>query len=116
MQVETQKSVGVCVLDRINLGQRWQLRLGARDDDDRQTLENRAASRTTRQTKTRVSPQLGLVYQAGATLALYATHGENFQPLSADAQTDLRAVLADEARVRAFHAALPAFDAGMPVD
>ena len=86
-RVETQRSVGLFVQDQINLGERWQLRLGARYDDYRQTLEDRAASRTTQQNETRLSPQLGLVYQAGPTLALYATFGENFRPLSGgDAQ------------------------------
>jgi iron complex outermembrane receptor protein len=85
--VETQKSVGVFAQDQINLSDRLQLRLGARFDDYRQTLEDRAASRVSQQKESRVSPQLGLVYQAGDALALYATYGENFRPLSgADAQ------------------------------
>lgn len=81
-RLETQRSVGVFLQDQINLGDRWQLRLGARHDDYRQTLEDRTANRTTRQNETRVSPQLGLVYQAGPALAFYATVGENFRPLS----------------------------------
>ena len=86
-RVETQKSVGVFAQDQINLSERLQLRLGARFDDYRQTLEDRAASRVSTQKKTRVSPQLGVVYRAGDALSLYATYGENFRPLSgADAQ------------------------------
>ena len=85
--VETQKSVGVFAQDQINLGERVQLRLGARFDDHEQTLTNRATSRVSTQKETRVSPQLGLVVQASPALSLYATYGENFRPLSgADAQ------------------------------
>ena len=86
-RLETQKSVGLFVQDQITLNARWQLRLGARYDDYTQTLEDRAANRVTRQKESRVSPQLGLVYQASPALSLYATYGENFRPLSgADAQ------------------------------
>ena len=86
-RVETQKSVGLFVQDQINLSQRLQLRLGARFDDYRQTLNDRAAGRVSTQKEPRLSPQLGLVYRAGDALSLYATYGENFRPLSgADAQ------------------------------
>lgn len=91
-RVETQRSVGLFAQDQINLGERVQLRVGARFDDFKQTQENRlvdpaAANRFVRQKDTRVSPQLGAVVQATDTLALYATYGENFRPLSgADAQ------------------------------
>ena len=86
-RVETQKSVGVFAQDQINLNAHLQLRLGARWDDYRQTLDDRAASRVSTQKETRVSPQLGFVFRAGDALSLYATYGENFRPLSgADAQ------------------------------
>ena len=86
-RVETQKSVGVFVQDQIKLSERLQLRLGARFDDYEQTLEDRAANRFSKQKETRVSPQLGVVFQAAEALSLYATYGQNFRPLSgADAQ------------------------------
>jgi iron complex outermembrane receptor protein len=86
-RVETQKSVGMFAQDQINLGERVQLRLGARFDDYEQTLRDRAANRTSTQNETRASPQIGLVYKAGEALAFYATYGENFRPLSgADAR------------------------------
>jgi iron complex outermembrane receptor protein len=86
-RVETQKSVGVFAQDQINLSERLQLRLGARFDDYRQTLLNRANNQTSSQKEARTSPQLGVVYRAGDALSLYATYGENFRPLSgADAQ------------------------------
>ncbi len=86
-RLETQQSVGVFVQDQINLTPKIQVRLGARFDDYSQTLEDRLANRTSEQKVNRVSPQLGLVFQAGETLSLYATYGENFRPLSgADAR------------------------------
>lgn len=86
-RVETQKSVGVFAQDQITLSERVQLRLGARFDDYRQTLQDRAASRVSTQKQTRISPQLGLVYRTRDALSLYATFGENFRPLSGvDAQ------------------------------
>jgi iron complex outermembrane receptor protein len=81
-RVETQKSIGLFVQDQIDLSDRVQLRLGARYDDYEQTLENRANGQVSRQATTRVSPQLGLVFQATGDLALYAVYGENFRPLS----------------------------------
>lgn len=86
-RVETQQSVGVFVQDQIDLGPRVQLRLGARFDDYRQTLEDRAANRVLEQDTRRTSPQLGVVFKAAETVSLYATYGENFRPLSGtDAQ------------------------------
>jgi iron complex outermembrane receptor protein len=86
-RVETQQSAGLFVQDQIDLGTRWQLRLGARFDDYEQTLEDRASGRVATQKTSRTSPQLGLVFRAGETVSLYATYGENFRPLSGtDAQ------------------------------
>jgi iron complex outermembrane receptor protein len=86
-RVEVQRSLGVFAQDQINLSERLQLRLGARFDHYRQTLEDRATSRVSTQKEARTSPQLGLVYRAADALSLYATYGENFRPLSgADAQ------------------------------
>lgn len=86
-RVETQQSVGVFVQDQINLTERLQLRAGARYDDYKQTLENRANGQVVTQKDTRVSPQMGVVFQATKALSVYATYGENFRPLSGvDAQ------------------------------
>lgn len=86
-RVETQQSVGVFVQDQISLTPAVQLRLGARYDDYSQTQNDRAASRVTQQSHTRVSPQLGVVYRAAPAVSLYASYGENFRPLTGvDAQ------------------------------
>jgi iron complex outermembrane recepter protein len=81
-RVETQQSVGVFVQDQINLTEQLQVRVGARFDDYKQTLNNRANGQVSTQKDTRVSPQLGVVFQASKTLSLYAAYGENFRPLS----------------------------------
>jgi iron complex outermembrane receptor protein len=81
-RVETQQSVGLFVQDQINLTDRVQLRIGARYDDYKQTLNNRANGQVLTQKDSRVSPQLGLVFRADPSLSLYATYGENFRPLS----------------------------------
>jgi iron complex outermembrane recepter protein len=86
-RLETQQSVGVFAQDQVMLSERLQLRFGARFDDYRQTLEDRTTRRSSKQTERRVSPQAGLVYQAGDALSLYASYGQNFRPLSGtDAQ------------------------------
>lgn len=86
-RLETQQSVGLYAQDQIDLSERWQVRLGARFDDYKQTLENRANSSVTTQKDNRVSPQLGVVYKAAQAVSLYASYGENFRPLSGtDAQ------------------------------
>ncbi len=86
-RVETQQSLGFYVQDQIDLSDRWQMRLGARFDDYKQTLENRANGQLFTQKENRTSPQLGVVYKAARALSLYTTYGENFRPLSGtDAQ------------------------------
>lgn len=86
-RLETQQSVGLYAQDQIDLSDRWQVRVGARFDDYKQTLENRANGQNFTQKDKRSSPQLGVVFKAAQTLSLYATYGENFRPLSGtDAQ------------------------------
>jgi iron complex outermembrane receptor protein len=81
-RVETQQSVGAFIQDQINLTEQVQVRVGARHDDYQQTLNNRANGQVTVQKESRISPQLGLVFQANKTLSLYSAYGENFRPLS----------------------------------
>ncbi len=81
-RLETQQSVGLFVQDQISLSNRLQVRIGARYDDYQQALENRATGQLLNQKDARVSPQLGAVLQTSPSLALYATYGENFRPLS----------------------------------
>ncbi|WP_096086241.1 TonB-dependent siderophore receptor [Agaribacterium haliotis] len=87
-QVETQKSNGIYLQDQISLSDKLDIRIGARYDDYSQTLKNRGnyfeneQSTTTKQTESRLSPQLGLVYALNPSFTLYSSYGENFRPLS----------------------------------
>ncbi len=81
-RLETQESIGVFVQDQISLTDKVDLRLGARYDDYRQKLNNRASATKTKQSETRVSPQLGVVYAVSDSVSVYAAYGENFRPLS----------------------------------
>ena len=81
-RLETQESRGIFLQDQISLTDRFEVRLGARFDDYEQTLEDRAARRTVRQTESRVEPQFGAVFNATDRLSWYAGYGRNFRPLS----------------------------------
>ena len=81
-RLETQESRGIFLQDQISLTDRFEVRLGARFDDSEQTLEDRAARRTVRQTESRVEPQFGAVFKATDRLSWYAGYGRNFRPLS----------------------------------
>lgn len=81
-RVEIQRSSGVFVQDHVRVHERFDVRLGLRYDDYRQTLVNRSNDGRTRQAASQTSPQLGLVYRTTDDLSLYAAYGENFRPLS----------------------------------
>lgn len=81
-RLETQESRGIFLQDQISLTDRFEVRLGVRFDDYEQTLEDRAARRTVRQTESRVEPQFGAVFKATDRLSWYAGYGRNFRPLS----------------------------------
>ncbi|WP_286936762.1 MULTISPECIES: TonB-dependent siderophore receptor [unclassified Pseudoalteromonas] len=81
-RVEIQESVGVFIQDQISVTDKLDIRIGARFDDYEQRLNNRLAGTNTKQTQSRVSPQFGVVYEAGDYVSVYAAYGENFRPLS----------------------------------
>ncbi|KPZ56253.1 TonB-dependent siderophore receptor [Pseudoalteromonas sp. P1-25] len=88
-RVEIQESVGIFIQDQISLTDKLDIRIGARFDDYVQRLNNRLAGTKTKQTESRVSPQLGVVYEASDYVSVYGAYGENFRPLSgADANGD----------------------------
>ena len=89
-QVETQESIGFYVQDQIGLTEKLDIRVGARFDDYEQELNLRLSDTVFDFTESRVSPQLGLVYQATDSLSIYAVYGENFRPLTgADGENGL---------------------------
>jgi iron complex outermembrane receptor protein len=81
-RVEIQRSMGVFVQDQLSVTDRLDIRVGARYDDYRQELINRATGTTSLQTETRLSPQAGAVFKATRNVSIYATYGRNFRPLS----------------------------------
>lgn len=78
-QSETLKATGFYLQDQINLNERLQLRVGLRYDDFSQRTQNQLNNNVTRQSDTRVSPQLGLVYALSDAVSLYSTYGEGFR-------------------------------------
>ncbi|MBH0092580.1 TonB-dependent siderophore receptor [Pseudoalteromonas sp. SCQQ13] len=86
-RIEIQQSLGVFIQDQISLTNKLDIRLGARLDDFKQTLNNRLTNTGYKQTESRISPQLGAVYAVSDFISAYAAYGENFRPLSGtDAQ------------------------------
>ena len=78
-RLETTESFGVFVQDQISLTDQLDIRLGLRFDDYSQDLENRASNTTAEASNTRVSPQVGVVYEVNDQLSVYASYGENFR-------------------------------------
>ena len=78
---EKLSGTGVYVQDQISIGERLQIRLGARFDDFDQDLTNlRATPATTNTTSdSRVSPQIGAVYLVNDGLSAFASYGEGFR-------------------------------------
>lgn len=81
-RVETQGASGLYFQDQIALNDRLEVRVGARYDRYEQEFNNRTASLITALDVDRVSPQVGIVFDATGSITLYAAYGENFRPLS----------------------------------
>lgn len=79
---ETQRALAIYAQDQIDLGAQWKLLLGARHDRYDQALLNRRNGVTTQQALDAVSPRVGVVYQPGRTVSLYATASRSFRPNS----------------------------------
>ncbi|MEX0738582.1 MAG: TonB-dependent siderophore receptor [Pseudohongiella sp.] len=76
---EVLEATGLYVQDQINLTEQLQIRLGFRHDDFSQRTDNRLNGNSARQSDTRISPQLGLVYAVNNEVSLYSTYGEGFR-------------------------------------
>ncbi|MFG6412890.1 TonB-dependent siderophore receptor [Roseateles sp. DC23W] len=79
---ETQRALAFYAQDQIDLGAQWKLLLGLRHDRYDQRLLNRRNDVTTQQTLDAVSPRVGVVYQPGRSVSLYATAARSFRPNS----------------------------------
>lgn len=75
-----QRSWGIYVQDQIKLGERVEVRIGARYDEFSQAIINRLTATTARQSESRLSPQAGIVWKVADPLSLYAAYGEGFRP------------------------------------
>lgn len=81
-RVETQGATGVYFQDQVALNDRLEVRVGARYDLYEQEFNNRTNATVTTQDEERLSPQIGLVFDAARNVTVYAAYGENFRPLS----------------------------------
>lgn len=74
-----QSAWGVYLQDQIRIGERLELRFGARYDSFEQDLLNRVNGVLQAQEDSRVSPQAGVVYRVTDAVSLYAAYGEGFR-------------------------------------
>jgi iron complex outermembrane receptor protein len=70
---------GFYVQDQVRLTDRLQVRLGARYDDFTNESLNRATGARSSVSDDKVSPQIGLVFDATDALTLYAAYGQGFR-------------------------------------
>ncbi|WP_326525464.1 TonB-dependent siderophore receptor [Sphingomonas sp.] len=75
-----QRSWGAYLQDQIRIGDRLEVRVGARYDEFTQTINNRLNATIARQSETRISPQAGIVWRVSEPFHLYAAYGEGFRP------------------------------------
>jgi iron complex outermembrane receptor protein len=75
-----QKSWGAYVQDQIRIGDRLEIRVGARYDEFKQSIRIRLNSTLARQSESRISPQAGVVWRVSDPISLYAAYGEGFRP------------------------------------
>lgn len=81
-RLSTEEALGFYVQDQISFSDQWQMRLGFRYDDFSQEIDDRRSdSGDFKQDDSRISPQLGLVYQATDDLSAYLAYGEGFRLL-----------------------------------
>ncbi|MEX0299930.1 MAG: TonB-dependent siderophore receptor [Kordiimonas sp.] len=74
-RLDTQSAFGFFVQDQISISDKFDVRLGLRFDDYKQSIGGTESS------DQRVSPQFGLVYQLNDQVSLYASYGEGFRQL-----------------------------------
>jgi len=78
---EKDKSYGIYLTDQIDLTQAFMLRLGARYDWFKQSIENRLATLPPpNQDVTAFSPQVGLSYKATEAINVYTMYSKGFRP------------------------------------
>lgn len=91
-RLDVQKSTGVFIQDQIELTDRLQVRIGGRYDDVSLRTLNRLTRIDSRRSKSRFSPQAGIVYRLSTPVTLYAAYGEGFR---ANIGTDVTGAIFD---------------------
>ncbi|GIU04674.1 TonB-dependent siderophore receptor [Shewanella morhuae] len=79
---ETQKAWGTYLQDQMDLTEKWKLHLGLRFDSYQQDISEVVKNTLSKQTDSRVSPKVGLVYLWSDALSFYSSYSEGFLPLS----------------------------------
>ena len=78
---ETDKSYGVYLTDQVDLTDAFKLRLGARYDSFKQSIDNRLATlQPPKQDVTKFSPSVGLTYKVSDTISVYTAFAKGFRP------------------------------------
>lgn len=86
-RVDTQRSFGFYVQDQIELTDRLQIRIGGRYDNLRLETDNRLSAVLSKRSRSRFSPQAGIVYELNDPLTLYAAYGQGYRAnVGTDAQ------------------------------
>ena len=78
-RLDRQTSTGLFVQDQIEMTERLQVRLGARYDDFTLRTENYLTGVDSERKDSRISPQVGLVYEIAKPVTLYAAYSEGFR-------------------------------------
>ena len=78
---ETDKSYGAYLTDQMDLTDALKLRLGARHDSFKQTIDNRLATlQPPKQDVTKFSPSAGLTYKLSDAMSVYTAFAKGFRP------------------------------------
>lgn len=78
-RTDRQRSIGAYVQDQIEITDRLQVRIGGRFDHLTLETDNRLTSQNSRRTRSRFSPQAGMVYELSDPVTLYAAYGQGFR-------------------------------------
>ncbi|PTQ66175.1 iron complex outermembrane receptor protein [Sphingomonas sp. PP-CE-3G-477] len=85
-RLDIQRTMGAYLQDQISLTDRLQVRVGGRYDDFLLRVDNRLTSVLGRRSRSRLSPQAGIVYAVSTPVSLYAAYGEGYRAnIGADA-------------------------------
>lgn len=78
-RIDRQRATGAYVQDQIEITDRLQIRIGGRYDRVTLKTDNRLSGIQSRRTRSRFSPQAGVVYKLSDPLTAYAAYGQGFR-------------------------------------